>query len=151
MLGKLLSTHPSKPNNPDVANVFFRTGMIEAWGRGIDKIIKMCLSDGLQEPVFDIGFGGLQIDFTAKVDGVEKSIEESIVKSIEESIVKSPEKTTEKMLILMRSNQEITIEQLAIDLNLTPGAINKQIAKLKSNNKIKRIGPKKGGYWRIVD
>ena len=158
-LGKLLSAHPSKPNNPDVANVFFRAGMIEAWGRGIDKIIKMCLSDGLQEPVFDIGFGGLQINFIANIDDVEKStvkstvksIEKSIEESIEESIVKSTEKTTEKMLILMRNNQEITIEQLALELNLTPGAINKQIAKLKSKNKIKRIGPKKGGYWRILD
>ena len=38
-LNDLLTTHPSKPNNPDIANTFFRAGMIESWGRGIEKII----------------------------------------------------------------------------------------------------------------
>src|SRR3990167_8721770 len=27
-----------KPYNPLIANVFFRTGLIESWGRGIEKI-----------------------------------------------------------------------------------------------------------------
>lgn len=207
-LKKLLSTHPSKPNNPDVANIFFRAGMIEAWGRGISKIINLCLSTGLPEPIFDTGFGGLQIEFKAKIeisdestgkvivekstekieestvkneestvksieeasidekstvksieeDRIEeKSIEECVEKSIEEdrteekSIEESTEKTRVKILMLMKNNTEIRIEQLAMELNLTPDAINKQIAKLKNNNKIERIGPKKGGHWKIIE
>jgi len=30
--------HPSKPYNPLIANAFFRAGLIESWGRGIQKI-----------------------------------------------------------------------------------------------------------------
>lgn len=65
-LEKLHADHPSNPNNPDVANVFFRAGMIKFWGRGIFKIINLCTVAGLPEPIFNIGFGWLQIEFTAK-------------------------------------------------------------------------------------
>ncbi len=30
----LLTKHPSKPYNPDIANALFRSGYIESWGRG---------------------------------------------------------------------------------------------------------------------
>jgi len=36
--------------NPDVANAFFRAGMIEAWGRGIERIKQECVTAGVREP-----------------------------------------------------------------------------------------------------
>ncbi|MEP6905951.1 MAG: ATP-binding protein, partial [Gemmatimonadales bacterium] len=39
---KLREKHASQPFNPDVANVFFRAGEIEAWGRGIERIFGAC-------------------------------------------------------------------------------------------------------------
>ena len=42
----LLSSHRSMPYNPDIANTFFRAGEIEAWGRGIERIITACKKDG---------------------------------------------------------------------------------------------------------
>jgi ATP-dependent DNA helicase RecG len=39
---KLLSKHASIPFNPDVASVFFRAGMIESWGRGIERLLEAC-------------------------------------------------------------------------------------------------------------
>ncbi len=35
---KLFAKHSSKPYNPKLANVFFKSGMIEAWGRSFEKI-----------------------------------------------------------------------------------------------------------------
>lgn len=44
---KLFIKHSSKPYNPKLANVFFKSGMIEAWGRGFEKIREACvLYDG---------------------------------------------------------------------------------------------------------
>ena len=40
------------PYNPDIANTFFRAGEIEAWGRGIDRIITACKNDGFSTPEF---------------------------------------------------------------------------------------------------
>ena len=42
----LLSSHRSIPYNLDIANTFFRAGEIEAWGRGIERIITACKNDG---------------------------------------------------------------------------------------------------------
>jgi len=43
----LFMKHSSKPYNPKLANIFFKSGMIEAWGRGFEKIREACaLYDG---------------------------------------------------------------------------------------------------------
>ena len=39
---KLFQKHSSKPYNPKLADIFFKSGMIEAWGRGFDKIKEAC-------------------------------------------------------------------------------------------------------------
>ena len=43
-MAQLLAKHASKPFNPDIANVFFRAGLIESWGRGIERIQNACKS-----------------------------------------------------------------------------------------------------------
>ena len=48
----LTRKHASKPYNPDIANAFFRSGYIEAWGRGTLKIIEMCEEAGLPSPIY---------------------------------------------------------------------------------------------------
>jgi len=48
----LLQNHSSRPNNPDIANAFFRSGYVEAWGRGISKIEEQCAAAGLPAPTF---------------------------------------------------------------------------------------------------
>jgi len=51
-LENLLQGHSSRPNNPDVANAFFRSGYVESWGRGISKIEEQCAAAGLPAPQF---------------------------------------------------------------------------------------------------
>ena len=46
----LLEKHESKPFNPDVAHAFFRAGLVEAWGRGIDLILADCRQAGVPAP-----------------------------------------------------------------------------------------------------
>jgi ATP-dependent DNA helicase RecG len=44
--------HLSRPRNPLIAEVFFRRGLIERWGRGTQKIIELCTRAGHPEPEF---------------------------------------------------------------------------------------------------
>ncbi len=60
---RLLRAHPSEPANPDLAGAFFRAGLIEAWGRGIEKIIAACEREGFPAPVFEHDGTGLWIEF----------------------------------------------------------------------------------------
>ena len=58
----LFVKHSSKPFNPKLAHVFFISGMIEAWGRGFDKIKADC--DALYHtpvPEYDISADGIMV------------------------------------------------------------------------------------------
>lgn len=59
----LLKKHPSRAFNPAIANAFFRCGEVDAWGRGIGKIVDGAISEKLLPPVFDTSFGGLMVTF----------------------------------------------------------------------------------------
>jgi len=75
----LKRAHPSKPRNPNIAEIFFKAGFIETWGRGIDKILTSCAQSGLAEPTFEEWAGGVQVTFfrkvTTQVEAVVKVLE----------------------------------------------------------------------------
>ncbi|WP_216848961.1 ATP-binding protein [Pedobacter sp. L105] len=60
---KLKSKHPSRARNKNIAEVFFKAGYIESWGRGIEKMIDAFKGDGLPEPIFEENSGGFQVTF----------------------------------------------------------------------------------------
>ena len=58
---KLFMKHSSKPYNPKLANAFFMSGMIDARGRGFDKIKEACARyEGLL-PEYDINKSGIML------------------------------------------------------------------------------------------
>lgn len=58
---KLFQKHSSKPYNPKLANVFFKSGMIEAWGRGFDKIREACRKYNAPLPEYEINEEGIMV------------------------------------------------------------------------------------------
>ena len=59
----LMHKHASQPFNPDIANAFFRAGMIESWGRGIDRIMVLCEKNDIPAPKLSYDSSGLWIEF----------------------------------------------------------------------------------------
>lgn len=58
---KLFEKHASRPYNPKLADIFFKSGMIEAWGRGFDKIKGACEQYGGPLPEYDISKNGIMV------------------------------------------------------------------------------------------
>jgi ATP-dependent DNA helicase RecG len=59
---QLFKKHSSKPYNPKLAEIFFKSGMIEAWGRGFDKIKEACEKyDNAPLPEYDISNVGIMV------------------------------------------------------------------------------------------
>lgn len=58
---KLFEKHSSKPYNPRLANIFFKSGMIEAWGRGFDKIKDACNQYDAPLPDYEINEEGIMV------------------------------------------------------------------------------------------
>lgn len=50
----LLRPHPSRPWNPMIAQVFYRRGLIEQWGRGTLKMVQLAEEAGLATPEFEV-------------------------------------------------------------------------------------------------
>lgn len=55
--------HPSRPRNPLIAEVFFRRGLVERWGRGTQKIVELCVKAGHPEPEFIEQAGAVGVRF----------------------------------------------------------------------------------------
>jgi len=57
----LKEKHDSFPRNKLLADVFYKGGHIEAWGRGTIKIFQECKKHGLVEPLIEERSGGVSI------------------------------------------------------------------------------------------
>ena len=135
---QLLKKHASMPFNPDIANVFFRAGMVESWGRGIERIMQACTDAGIPMPELRYEQTGLWMMFPFSAD--EAKIGSG----------KSSEKSSEKILTLIKGDPHISARNIAGQLGLTPRAVEKQIAQLKADLRLKRVGPPKGGHWEVL-
>lgn len=57
----LIDEHSSIPYNPKIADVFYKAGEIESWGRGFDKIMEVCKEEKVPYPVIDAGSRGVMV------------------------------------------------------------------------------------------
>jgi ATP-dependent DNA helicase RecG len=63
----LKRNHVSFPCNPLIAEVFFRRGLIEQWGRRTQKIVDWCVAAGQSEPEFEEQAGAVVVRFLPSV------------------------------------------------------------------------------------
>lgn len=59
-------------------------------------------------------------------------------------------KSREKIVELLSRDGSLTAVALAARIGITPKAVEKQIARLKADGLIERIGPDKGGHWHVI-
>ena len=60
-LESLKRHHISRPRNPIIADICFKAGYIDSWGRGTLKIINSCNEAGLPEPTITALDGGILV------------------------------------------------------------------------------------------
>ena len=60
------------------------------------------------------------------------------------------EKSSEKIIKLIENDPNITTKKIAEIIEISSRGVEKQIANLKKEGKLKRIGPDKGGYWKVI-
>ncbi|AMC11924.1 hypothetical protein Lupro_11890 [Lutibacter profundi] len=57
----LKTNHSSRPKNPIIADVCFKAGYIDSWGRGTLKIFNSCQEAELPEPTIEAKDGGILV------------------------------------------------------------------------------------------
>ena len=151
----LLSSHRSMPYNPDIANTFFRAGEIEAWGRGIERIITACKNDGFSTPEFRYDASGIwtMFKFEYPERAMTQSDPEMPQKCDQKATRKRPEsglsKQEDAIIELLRGNPHISRKEISGRLGLHDSSVKRRLALLQEKGVIKRVGPDKGGYWKV--
>lgn len=87
-----------------------------------------------------------RIDF---IDDREGSLFTATVRRVERiRSVKSSVKTEEQILALLAEKPEMTIPELAEVLSLSTRAVEKQIANIRKEGRLRRVGPKKAAIGK---
>jgi ATP-dependent DNA helicase RecG len=63
----LSGPHESILRNPLIAGAFHRTGAVEVWGRGTNRVIEECKRWGVEPPSFEVVTGSLWVTFRAAI------------------------------------------------------------------------------------
>jgi predicted HTH transcriptional regulator len=75
-------------------------------------------------------------------------------KVINTEVKTAPETSPEMSDIIIRilsKNPSMTLKEVAHLVNKSSRTIERIVKKLKKDGKIDRIGPKKGGYWKVIE
>ena len=136
----LMKKHSSQPYNPEIANAFFRAGEIEAWGRGIERILSACMEADIQMPEWNFDGSGLWVSFLFKND--QKNDQKDVQKKLTER--------QKDILSLLSSDGTLTIEVMSKRLGISEKTIYRELSLLKANGLIERKGSKTKGEWVVI-
>ncbi|GDX90617.1 hypothetical protein LBMAG46_06220 [Planctomycetia bacterium] len=145
-VAKLKQKHASLPFNPVIANVFFRAGEIEAWGRGVERIFAACREARFPEPVIEQESTGLWISFAFPEDIGKRTAESDSGKSSGKKFGRS----ASAILKMIEGNPRISAQKMVDSLTISERAIEKNLRSLREQGVIRRIGPANGGHWEII-
>ena len=145
------------PYNPDIANTFFRAGEIEAWGRGIDRIITACKNDGFSTPEFRCDASGIWTTFKFEYperattqydqDTTQKTIQKAIQKAIQ-----NLSEQQEAILSFLKEHPKATRKEISESLpNITEDGVKYNLSRLQELGLLERVGGRKQGYWQIIE
>ena len=141
----LMGKHRSKPFNPNIANVFFRAGFIETWGRGIEKICEACKNQGINIPEYTIYPEDIMIKFEVK-----KNAAKNTAKNTANNFKNKIEENSVSILEYLKEHPTTTQKNIMENFNLSRRTIERIIATLKEEGKIERVGNNRSGYWKIL-
>ena len=118
--------------NQLIASLLHRIDFVENMGTGINKIRTLLKVAGLTPPHFEFG------DFY------------TIIFHREQLVPQTVEKTSGKIIKLILENSSITIPEMALQIGITERSVERNIQKLQTEGKLKRVGPAKGGRWEVL-
>ena len=171
---QFMSAHSSCPRNRLIARVFYLTGFIESWGRGIGKIRDEFVANGLEAPVYKEEMGGMSVYITRRKglfggnDGVNDPVNDG-VKVIDNNNITTDNDpvsdpvndgvndgvkwTKNELAILheMYGNNDITYIQLQTKLKISEPTVRRSIKRLRLNMMIVREGSDKSGHWYVTE
>ncbi len=160
---ELFSPHASRPWNPLIAQVFYRRGIIEIWGRGTIKMRDLTVAAALPAPEIECSGGGVLVRFnlprgkrfsslyTSTTDSVSdstrRSTSDSTSRSTSDSTSQQKTRATDldmKVIALLKNGPLSTAEiSRELGQKMISGQLKAVLQKLKKDNLISYTNPDK--------
>ncbi len=148
----LVTIHPWADGNGRMARLVMNMLQFE-FGLIPTKILKEDKEEYIKALVATREDDNLDIFRGFMTNMMEQNLKNEIttyLKSIEaEEGGEKPIKRREKIVVLLAANGKLSAAALAEKIGISAKAVEKHLANLKADGIIERIGPAKGGYWRV--
>ena len=136
-LEALKRSHKSKPRNLLIADVCFKGGLIDAWGRGTISIIDACKEAGLPEPELMEEDGGFMVTLFKN-----NLTEEQLVKlGLNQRQIKA--------VLYVREKGKITNSEYQTINEISDRTSSRELENLTQIGVFKKMGDKKGTYYEL--
>jgi ATP-dependent DNA helicase RecG len=144
----------SHSRNPLIFGLFARMHLVEQVGSGIGRMRDLMHTAGLPEPVFQKeGMFTVILLRSEKSSGESSPMgsQEGSQESSQEGSQESSQESSQRIIGLIAKNGSITTTEMAEIIGISRRAVAKQIAKLKKEGIIKRVGSTKSGIWEVSE
>ena len=142
--------------NERIADLFFRMDKVELAGTGLRRMKEAMIAAELPPPrirqttFFNISFR--RPIFDSRPAAVErKKSADKVTERVTDKVTKKVTENQSLILKGMKKDNQITARILSEIVWISERKIKENIKLLKNKGLLKRIGPARGGHWKVVD
>lgn len=139
--------HMSVLRNRLIADIFYRAGFIETWGRGVSTVCQAFRQAGLKEPTFENLMSGtlVTIPRDLSIYGFPTEQPEPKTDNKEHQLTDRQKKIIE----LIKDNQKITLKELSMHVETSIPTISRELTVLQEKGILFRTTNNRFGKWII--
>ena len=138
-VGELKRDHTSKPRNPLLAEVFYRRGLIERWGRGTQKIVSLCVEAGHPEPEFEERTGEVIVRFIPSAYIPPHRISHDLTER------------QRRILHVLRDGAKHSLDEIRrfVSVTLPRSTLREDLILLRNLHLVRSGGHGRGAFWQL--
>jgi len=134
----LLQEHFSRPYNPDIANAFFRSGYVESWGRGIEKMTEQCTKAKLPPPII-----------TNKGSDFWITFRKDIYNAVDLGLLGLSDRQVKAVMYVKEHGKITNLEYVEINKGITNRTALRDLDSIIEKGVFQRVGEKKATHYEL--
>lgn len=152
----LMQKHSSYPRNHNIANVFYKAGFVESWGRGFKKIVEEFERASLPLPTIEENGGGVMAIIQRKtVDEViaarDGNVGNMSVTNVGNVSVRKLSGRQRNIISMIEKNPFVTAKEMSVTMSVTKRTIERNLSVLQKARIIRHEGRVNAGVWVILE
>ena len=140
--------HSSYPRNHNIANVFYKAGFVESWGRGFKKIAEEFERACLPLPTIEDNGGGVMAIIQRKtIDGVIAERDGNVGVNVGNMSESELSERQLNIISMIKENPFVTGKEMSV----TKRTIERNLSVLQKAGIIRHEGRVNAGVWVILE